>query len=172
MNKSATKTNGGWILVAVGVLFLLNQTIQIDLPAISELLFLPAIATAFIVSASATRKVGLLIPGGILYGVGATAFIDANPFEWSFVQRVDEAALFFFCFALGWASITLFSLLLDTCVQWWALVVAAIFAFIGLAISVEGVFLDLLQYFSKGWPAVLIFIGLWSIFGRRTYQEK
>ncbi|MGB1250156.1 MAG: hypothetical protein ACPG8W_05940 [Candidatus Promineifilaceae bacterium] len=173
MNKHKTSnSNGGWILITIGALFLLMQNVQVTLPSLSEYLILPGMAMMFIVAGLLSRKVGLLVPGGILSGIGATAFLEANPFEWSFVQGVDDATIFFFCFALGWCSIALFALFIERNVQWWALLVGSIFALIGAAITFGGAFLNILEFMSNGWPAILIVIGLWSLFGRENAHKN
>ena len=81
---------------------------------------------------SISHKTGLIIPGGVLTGIGLGILAMQGP--WQF-PAVDQNGVFLLCFALGWFLIT-FLTALFTCTQWWALIPGGIMALIGGSILV------------------------------------
>ena len=90
------RRGAGAALIGIGLLGFIRQAARSDL---LDLLFLPALGLIFLLWGSATRQVGLLLPGGVLGGVGLGALVADR-----LCGHVgDEAAggLFLLCFALG-----------------------------------------------------------------------
>lgn len=158
---------GGLILVLIGVLALVGNIIQ---STRYELWFLPALGVIFLASGIIAGKRGLLIPGGILLGIGAGVFIQEQ-----FYPNLDgtmQGGLFMVAFACGWALITLLSLVVkdtedQTKVMWWPLIPGGIIGAIGAALLLGEKGTVALEYFSKGWPVILIASGLYLILRRR-----
>jgi hypothetical protein len=77
--------------------------------------------------------------------------------------------LFLIGFAGGWVLITILSALFTDETHWWPLIPGGILAFVGLAISLGGAALNLLQLLGNIWPAGLIVLGLIVIW--RQYKK-
>lgn len=128
-----------------------------------------ALGLFFLVWGSVNRKIGFLIPGGILTGIGAGAVLLEGPFNG--LEGETAGGLFLLTFALGWALITLTSALFVRKVAWWPLIPGGIMAFIGGALLIGDPMTTVLEYAGQGWPIVLIAIGLYLILWRKGLQE-
>lgn len=155
----------GVVLVGLGVWLLVSNLTEWDLGAAFPL----GLGVLFLVWGSSARKLGLLIPGGILSGIGAGALLISGPF--SGLAEEPRGGLFMLIFALGWALITLTSALFIRKVAWWPLIPGGIMAFIGGMLLIGGPTLEVLNYLGQGWPIVLIAIGLYLILWRKGLQE-
>jgi len=129
-NRSNRRHNGrivaGIILVLIGVATLLQRWLDIG-NYITLLL-----GAALLIWGSISRKTGLIIPGGVLSGIGLGILAMQSP--WHFPAEV-QSGIFLLCFALGWFLISLLSSLF-TCTLWWPLIPGGIMALIGGAILV------------------------------------
>lgn len=153
---------GGIALILVGVLALVGQLAD----RIGFGMYLPlALGIVFLIWGSVTRTFGLVIPGGILGGIG----LGVISVEGLFATMNDEAkgGIFLLCFAAGWALISLLSLVTSARWQWWPLIPGGILATIGglLLAGPSGI-----QYLGVVWPIVIILVGLWLI-TRRTLKS-
>ena len=155
----------GIVLVGLGLWMLVSNLTGWDLGAAFPL----GLGLIFLVWGSVTRKLGLLIPGGILSGIGAGALLVSGPF--SGLEGEAEGGLFMLSFAVGWALITLTSALFIRKVAWWPLIPGGIMAFIGGALLIGGPALEVLTYLGQGWPIALIAVGLYLILWRKGLQE-
>jgi hypothetical protein len=172
VNKKRPNLIGGMILVLIGVLSLLSNFFG-DTPY--ALWFLPALGVIFLAAGIIAAKRGLLIPGGIILGIGA----GAMALEQYFPNMAEPAkgGIFMVAFACGWALITLLSLFVKDAedkskVMWWPLIPGGIIGVIGAALLMGESGLKVLDYFGQGWPVILIAIGLYLILRRRDIQEK
>jgi hypothetical protein len=109
-----------------------------------------------------SRNGGLMVPGGILSGIGWGAYLTAGPLTWASARQ--EGGVFLLAFALGWASITVVSALFAKKTLWGTLIPAAVLAAIGGALCFGGVFVDLLDVAGKLWPLALVVAGLAILF--------
>ena len=128
-------------LIAIGVLVLVAQFGGSETLG---LLFLPALGLIFLIWGSAARSVGLLIPGGILSGIGLGVYLTGGPL--SHLEGEAEGAVFLLSFAAGWALITLLSGLICGQTHWWPLIPGGIMAFIGGALLIGGAALTALEW--------------------------
>lgn len=170
MNEKRKDLTGGIILIAIGLLFLLGQLINLENWG---LLLLPGLGALFLLWGIITRQSGLLIPGGILSGIGWGTYAIAGP--WSLGQGLDDGGLFLIIFGAGFASITLFSAIFTKENHWWALIPGGIIAAVGASILFGGVFLDALEFVGRYWPIALILVGLYIIVQanrEKTPKEK
>lgn len=150
----------GLVLILLGGLFLLNQIVQI--PSVGNL-FLPGLGLIFLIWGAVTRTGGLLIPGGILTGIGAGVYLmETLPLE-----GTQQPGVFLMTFGGGFALITLLSLVFSDEKHWWALIPGGILAAIGAALYMGGAALDVLEMIGRFWPVALILVGIWVIFRRR-----
>ncbi|NJN44998.1 MAG: hypothetical protein HC806_09955 [Anaerolineae bacterium] len=167
-NKSKLSSNrenrGRWItglaFIALGLLWLAQEFVEIDgFGAI----VLPGLAVIFLLWGIVTRSGGLLIPGGILAGIGTGVWLMSTlPLEGS-----GQAGVFLLSFAGGWGLITLLSAIFTDETQWWALIPGGIMTLIGGALMAGGVALDILSLAGRFWPVILIVIGISVLLKRR-----
>ena len=149
---------GGLILVVIGLLALIFQFAPIDITEDMGLLIVPGLGALFLVWGILTHTDGLMIPGGILSGVGWGAYAIAGPF--SLWQGDNEGGVFLLFLGLGFGLITVATAVFGQKTHWWALIPGAIIAFVGTSILFGGVLLNVLTFVGKLWPLALILIGI------------
>jgi hypothetical protein len=150
-------------LIAIGLLILVAQFIRSDWLG---LLFLPALGLVFLVWGSVARSVGLLIPGGILSGIGLGVFLIEKAIPG--LEDVGMGGVFFLSFGLGWGLITLLSAIFTDEVHWWPLIPGGILALIGGMLLVGGVALEVLDLIGRWWPLSLVGLGFWLLLRRNV----
>lgn len=160
------KLIGGTILILIGLLTLAGQYIQSEW---FGLLILPALGLIFLAWGIISREFGLLIPGGVLSGIGLGAFLITGPL--SGLPEERTGGIFLLAFAAGWFLITLLSTITKHGLAWWPLIPGAILGLIGGALIVGGPALRVLELVGQGWPIILIAIGLYMILWRRGMQK-
>jgi hypothetical protein len=153
----------GLILVTIGLGMLLFQLINLPL------LFPLVLGTVFLASGIITRKAGLLIPGGIIGGVGLGVLVTQS--AWAApVGTLQSGGVFLLAFALGWFLIALLSKLFTDETQTWALIPGAIMAVIGGLTLAGEAGLRILEQAGRFWPAILVLIGLRILY--RGWKER
>lgn len=151
----------GIILIAIGLFVLTARFIELD-ESLLGLAILPLLGIGFLTWGITTREAGLMIPGGILSGIGLGVVLLNGPFD--FLSGDDSGGIFMFSFAFGWVLITITSALFSDETQWWPLIPATIMTLIGLGIFAGGIFWSLLSIISGLWPVGLILIGLYILY--------
>ncbi|MCA9953599.1 MAG: hypothetical protein H6657_02870 [Ardenticatenaceae bacterium] len=158
MKMRKNNSVSGLILVALGLVLLAGQFITFDLPESMGLLVVPALGALFLVWGILTRNGGLMIPGGILSGVGWGAYAIEGPFAiW---QGDSEGGVFLIFLGLGFGLVTLTTAVFTDKTHWWALIPGSIIAFVGISILFGGALLTLLTWVGKLWPLALILLGI------------
>lgn len=170
MNKKRNEWIGGLILIVIGLLFLLNQFF--DMPGLENvaIFFVLGLGIIFLSWGVIAREAGLMIPGGILTGIGLGIALVAGPFE--FEDGNLSGGVFMGAFALGWVLITVFTALFTDETHWWPLIPAAIMALISGALLIEGPFMVALEWLGKLWPLALIIGGIAILLGARKLSDK
>ncbi|PDV99898.1 hypothetical protein [Candidatus Chloroploca asiatica] len=142
---------GGMLLIVAGIALVLAQFFNLGVWVLLTL------GVGFTVAGIATRHAGWFIPGGILNGIGLGVLL----IESGIVSGEPvEGATFLLAFALGWASITLFTRLFSNEALLWPLIPAGIMAFIGGALFLGEVGLGMLSTLNYIWPLLLVIGGL------------
>ena len=157
MEMQKKDMTGGIILVGIGLWALLNQFVTIDLPGNLGLLFLPGLGALFMAWGILTHNGGLMIPGGILSGIGWGVYAVAGPF--STLQGDSEGAVFLMSLGLGFGLITLATAVFAKETQWWALIPGGIIFLVGISILFGGAMLTVVSWAGKLWPLGLIILG-------------
>ncbi|MCS6801706.1 MAG: hypothetical protein RMM58_11395 [Chloroflexota bacterium] len=138
---------GGGVLVLIGVLLLIAQVV----PNFGQFVAL-IIGLTFLAASFVTRAYGLLIPGGIVTGVGVGIVLAAN------TSGPLAGALFLFALAAGFVLVWVGGIVLrvQPAGGWWPLLPAFFIALAGLtALGSQG----LEWMWQYGWPVVLIAVG-------------
>lgn len=159
--KSYGSLIAGSILVYVGVITLLGQYIQAEW---FGLLFLPTLGAAFLLWGLIARQTGLLVPGGILSGLGAGALLSTG----LLTNLSDEAkgGVVLISFACGWALITLLSAAIRQ-TMWWPIIPGGILGCIGVLLLAGETGLKVLELAGKVWPVALILVGVVILFRKK-----
>ncbi len=160
---------GGLILIGIGMIALLSQFVDFISWESFGIYFVLLLGLVFYIWGIAAREPGLMIPGGILTGIGVGIVLLVNDMV---PAGLNEGGLFLLVFSLGWASITLMSAIFSDETQWWALIPGGIIGFVGLAVLFEGVFMNVLEAAAYLWPVILIIAGLTIIWKARKSKEK
>ncbi len=165
-NQASSDVRGrviaGIALILIGALALLAQVTQ----SAQLALLAPAILGAiFLTWGLITRTFGLLIPGGVLLGIGLGAYLITG--SYSYLEGDAQGGLFMLAFAAGWFLISLLSPLTTDRFQWWPLIPGAIIGAVGLALLGGGPAMQLLQIIGYSWPLILVGIGIYLLFKRR-----
>ncbi len=171
MNAQSKSQNNrvvaGIALVAIGLLALVGQFVRGDLVG---MLILPTLGVIFLAWGLVTRTPGLLIPGGILSGLGLGTVLIMSVLTG--LEEQAQGAIFFLCMGLGFAVIMPLAWFSAKCKMWWTLIVGALLVLFGIALMVGGVMLDLFQFLGNLWPLVLVAVGLWILYKARKQFEQ
>ena len=150
---------GGWlpgvILIAVGATLFAVQLLNLDgdvIVLVIGLIFAAAYAT--------TRRYGLLIPAGILTGLGAGILLENSG------VMGEPVVLGLGLGFLAIYAVDLVSTGARTPGRWWPLVPGGILTIIAAAESTFGP--DGARLISQGWPILLIAAGAWLLLRGRA----
>jgi len=157
---------GGIMLIVIGFIALLWRFLPNDWMALWPL---PLLGLAFFVWGFLAQEVGLLIPGGILTGIGAGVLL-INALRGSYSDP-SLGGIFMLTFAAGWALITAASRLIHRTV-WWPLVVGGIIALVGVALIVSGSAPVVLEALAWLPPLLLIALGAWIVIRRSGWRPS
>ena len=141
--------------------FVVHQDPLIPLPGFLAFLFL--------LSGILSRRYGLLIPGGILAGLGAGTLLVEGPFKY-LGDGQASSGVFFLAFAAGWVLITLAALLIQRVILW-PLIPGAFLGLFGIVLLAGQTGMRALELFGQGWPIILIVIGLYLVLRRRELTK-
>ncbi|MCP4358582.1 MAG: hypothetical protein GY796_11245 [Chloroflexi bacterium] len=166
MKTRRKETIGGIFLIGIGFLVLLAQ---FGIMPNLGLLFLPALGAVFLAWGILTREDGLMIPGGILSGIGWGVIAMSS--DLAFLNADNEGGIFLIIFGMGFALITLLTAVFTDETHWWALIPGGILATIGVAIMTNGVLLNIVELVGKYWPITLIVLGLYVVYKAMRGEE-
>ena len=162
--KTESRRSGGIVAGAILILVGLMNLAQF-IPGFNiGLFFLPVLGACFLAAGLITRKVGLLIPGGIVMGVGAGALLTMGLLPTA--SEMVSGGAFFFGLAGGFSLITLASLFIGRRMAWPLIPAAGLTAF-GAILFTGETGLALLTSLRFVWPLVLIAIGLYLVLRRK-----
>ena len=154
---------GGIILIVIGILALLSQ---LEILAGKGVYFVPALGVIFLAWGLLTRTFGLIIPGGILSGVGLGTVLLQGPLAGQ--NELAQGGAFLLVFAAGWVLIALLSKFTAESFQWWPLIPAGIMGAIGGLLMAGETGLQILKVIGYAWPLALIAAGAWIILRKRA----
>ena len=138
----------GVTLIAIGLL--LFWLIRVEDLGQSLLFFI--VGSVFLVAYLFSKNFGLLIPGGLLLGLGAGDVLG-RAFELQNPARIGLGA--------GFIAIFLIPLIYEKRSHWWPLIPGSV-----LLVTAFSIGEDLMDFlFSGGWPLVLVAIGAIIVLG-------
>ena len=168
--RTPRRRHGGLLAGIILILIGLSSLLAILYPTIDfDRYFLLLLGIIFLTWGSLRSTRGLLIPGGILTGLGAAVLLTSGIYS-QFTNPVD-GGIFLLVFAGGWLLIPLFTALFARPVMWWPTIPAAFMAVFGVALLASSLDPQVLDYLNKGWPLILIVIGLYLILRHREMQH-
>ncbi len=153
----------GVALIAIGLLALLAQLTNWS---ILGWIILPTLAVIFLAWGILTRNFGLIIPAGILGGLGLGLFTMVGPFSDLFAGA--QPGVFMLCFAAGWAFIALLSPIFSDRFQWWPLIPGAVIGMVGVFLLGGRFTWAIMQLMGYGWALILIGIGAYLLLRRKA----
>ncbi|MCX5976822.1 MAG: hypothetical protein NTV33_08370 [Coprothermobacterota bacterium] len=159
------KLAAGIALVVLGAFALLGQLIQ---GSFWGTLFLPGLGLFFIVWGFIARRPGLIIPGGILIGIGVGSFLASGPY--ATLSSKGQGGVIMLSLGGGFLLVTLLTAFLRK-VHWWALIPAAVLAVIGLGLVGESAGWEVMRTLGTAWPIALIVVGVFLILWRRGLRS-
>lgn len=154
-SRRNTNLGIGMGFIAIGTFLLLGNWFSLGI------FFVLGLGLIFLAWGLLTRTAGLLVPGGILSGIGTgIAWLEGALLA---VNDEQRGGVFLLSFALGWCSITLLSWLFTHEPQWWALIPGSILGGIGTFVLLTNGPLQTLDEESKGGLFMLMFAAGWII---------
>ena len=165
-NTNRNTIAAGLGLIALGALFLLIQVFEnFDF----GLIILPAMGVIFLAWGLGSRQVGLLVPGGVLGGIGLAIILTDNVL--TDLSGDAEGGIFVLAIAAGFLLVWLLGSLVLREPSWWALIPAGIMGVIGVALMIGGQALEALELINYVWPVALIVGGVYILFKMRGTQQ-
>ena len=153
-------------LIFVGLMCLIFQTIDVG-----ENLILPLLGIGFLGWSILSRNKGLLVPGGVLSGIGLGIIFSES--AWAIqLEGYADGALFFVGFAAGWFAITALSTFFFSDFQWWPLIPGGIMLLLGTGLLTDGFLLEMLGQIGRYWPLILIVVGFATLFKRFSEDQQ
>lgn len=149
----------GGALIAFGVLALIANFAQSSLLG---LLILPAVGVIFLVWGILVRQVGLLIPGGILLGIGVGTLLSQEVIVG--LSDTQHGGVVTLSMGLGFLLIIPLALIFTRARVWWPVFPGVVLALIGVALLIGGQALTALEIAGRFWPVLLIAIGLYFVY--------
>jgi hypothetical protein len=172
MTKSRNSWVGGLLLIAIGLIFLLNQFFDLPFFEYIGTLFVLGLGIFFLAWGVISHHEAFFVPGGILTGIGLGIALIAGPFSLRLAEEGDQSGgIFLVAFAFGWALITIFSALFSEKTMWWPLIPGGIIGVVGGALLVQGPFSVALEWIGKLWPLALIIGGIAVLMGARKVSQ-
>lgn len=166
-NPSQRRWVGGVALILAGVLMLLVTFTEIDWLG---LLLLPLLGVIFLVWGIVAGRVGPIIPGGILTGLGTGLWLSQQVFRGD--NQLD-AGIITLALGLGFLLIVPLSAYFTKESHWWPSVPGSILVLVGIALFIGGSAMEILSFLGKIWPVALIIIGLfllWQVVRRKPAE--
>jgi hypothetical protein len=153
---------GGAILIGIGLLAFIAQY---GGPLVGGFALLAA-GLVFLIAGCMGRRAGLLIPGGILTGLGVGVALITGPF--AAYSGEATGAVMLLSFAGGWVLITLLSAVFTEKLIWWPLIPGGVLGLVGASLLAGENGIWLLQALGWAWPLALIALGVYLIIRRNA----
>jgi hypothetical protein len=146
----------GAMIILLGILALLATLTESVF--IGEAMVL-SIGLAFVAWGTLARQPGLMIPGGILSGIGVGVLLSQYVFAGA--SGEVQGGVITLCMGLGFLLIMPLQQYLTAVdrFSWWPAIPGGILSFVGLSLLLGGVGLTALSWLGRLWPLALIIAG-------------
>ncbi|MEN6409501.1 MAG: hypothetical protein ABFD44_07315 [Anaerolineaceae bacterium] len=155
----------GTVIAALAIIFLYTPLRLVDF------VFYLTTATAliFLTWGVGTRLLGLIITGGVLFGIGpGIYFAWSNP---AAGNGLTQTGTMLVCFAVGWALITLGSRMVVSKFLWWPLIPGGILAVTGWGLYIGGNPNNALHFIGNTGSLGLILLGVYLLVWRWGFRK-
>ena len=144
----------GSILILAGTFMVLANFFKLS---IFGILFLPLLGLLFIIWSIVSKESELLVPGGIIEGLGLGLVVTSLL---SGFNEPTRGGLFFIGFSIGWFLITLLCKLIFKKIILWPFIPGFLLLLLGFLIMIGDKGFKLFQNLNIIWPFILIVAGL------------
>ncbi len=151
----------GVAFIVLGAFLLVVQNVAIKWLGLAVM---PGLALIFMAWGLITRTPGLLIPGGILAGLGVGAI--AIDMWGAALTEMQQGGIFMLAFAGGWALIVLLSTLIGRTMTWPLIPGGIMLVVSAAAFGINGA-QQALELAGRIWPVIFIIIGAGTLLGFR-----
>jgi hypothetical protein len=162
--ESKGNLTGGIILISIGLGLLVFKWFSL------EMIFPMILGMVFILAGILNRSAGLLIPGGIIGGVGL-GMLAMEYKLFAPMGTTEGGGVFLVAMSIGWFSIILLSKLFTDEPQIWPVFPGTAMAVIGGLIMMGEAGLKMLELLSTYWPLFLVAAGASLLFKWRKTQK-
>jgi hypothetical protein len=131
-----------------------------------------AIGLAFVAWGTLTRVPGLMIPGGILSGIGVGVLLSQYVFPGA--SGEGQGGVITLCMGLGFLLIMPLQRYLTTVdrFSWWPAIPGGILSFVGVSLLLGGVGLTALNWLGRLWPLALIIAGVVILYRAMGIKQR
>ncbi len=154
----------GVALIGIGALALIVSFVQAKFVG---LLFLPMLALAFLSWGLTTRNTRLLVPGGILGGIGVGTLLAETVYKSN--DMTTTGGIIILSMGLGFLLILPLERSIHTLTQQWELIPGGVLALLGLGLLITPV-RGLLADAGKYWPILLIVLGAYFVWNNNRHS--
>ncbi len=156
----------GGIIGSIGACFLFSSLRVVDF----SLFVGTCLGLVFLLWGITDRLLGLIIPGGLLIGLGPGPYLawGGNNHE---VSSLAQVGVVLVCFALGWGLITVFSRVITEKFVWWPLIPGGILAMVGWGLYIGGNPGNAVSFIGNTGSIGLIIFGLYLLLWRKGIQR-
>jgi hypothetical protein len=123
-----------------------------------------SLGVVFLVWGTTTRKIGLIIPGSILCGIGPGIYLGFG--KEGAINGLTGTGIMLVYFGIGWVFITLFSVVLSRKFLWWPLIPGGIMAVTGWSLYLGGDPHNAINFISNTGSLGLIIFGVYLLLWR------
>ena len=149
------RLTAGAILIAVGLAFFLIP--RFDVLKVEYLLL--GLGLIFLVSYFVSKRYGLLVPGGVLTGLGLGEILDPSVRAFGDGEQLGLGA--------GFLAIYFIALAYQRNTHWWPLIPGGFLILSGLDLTEEAA-----EYLFDNWPLMLVLVGVFLVIaGLRSRRD-
>ncbi len=156
----------GVALILFGMLTLVATVVNSSIVGMS---ILPLLGVLFIVWAALARLPALMIPGGILTGLGIGILLSETAF--GSASGETRGGIIVLGLGLGFLMIVPLVRLVSPTTHWWPFIPGGIITLVGIGLLIGGAALNVLTFLGQLWPVIPIVVGLYLIWQMLRKQE-
>jgi hypothetical protein len=153
------------VICATGACFAYSNMRVVDF----VLYLVTSLGVMFLIWGIATRKIGLIIPGGILSGIGPGVFLGFG--KSGVINGLTGTGIMLVYFGLGWVIISVLSIVVYRKFLWWPLIPGGIMAITGWSLYLGGDPHNAINFISNTGSLGLIIFGIYLLLWRWGFNN-